>query len=362
MKQLSARAFLRQLLILTLALVFLAGAVMFAVDPYFHYRASEDAAYVLLDRFCLPGMVRGFDYDAVLVGSSMCQNFNMDLMEEVLGGEILKATKGGLTIGEADAILSWIREAGRADTVYFSLELTRFNTPEPEESYYPDYLTNASLADDFRYLYGYEAWMRALPMDAVTLTLDALNLPLPQVLREKTEADEIGRWAQDASYPGEAALVESYLSGGSGVSAQNAEGMAQRMKESVDAWLSSEPFDPNITYYFFSAPYSALYWTHLAREGTLDAVLELRTYFFERLSQYDNVIAFDFQGLDQIQNLDLYKDITHYHESINDRMTRLLAAGEYRATEERVEETNAFLRDCVRALCEKYPALLPADA
>ena len=353
-QELSPRAFLLRFVALALALLLVGGGVMIAVDPYQHYRKSE--THVLYERYSLPGMVEFSEYDAALVGSSMSQNFDMDQMDALFSCECFKATKGGLTPGEAAEILTWLKKEGKAKTVFLSLEITHFAGGEPEDKYFPDYLANDSLLDDWKYLYGYEAWMRFLPLNAAFSALDAVG-KLPSSLAEKTEPDLLGSWAEDARYPGEEALVNGYLRGALGVSAQNADGMLSRMKENFDAWLAAEPFDPETEYVYFSAPYSALYWTHTMREGTLDAILQFRTYFFSRLAEYENVKVFDFQGIEEITDLDLYKDISHYHPDVNAYMLTLLSEEKHLAIPEEVEANNAFIRASVASLCERYPDL-----
>lgn len=364
MKQsLTPRAFLVRLLCVTLALLLLCGGILWLVDPYEHYRkAGTD--YVINDRFCTPGMIAHREYDALLVGSSMCQNFDISDMEQKLGGEILKAVKGGMTLNEADLLCRLAAEAGQAEHIYLSIDLVQFNKAIADEEYYPEYLVNDTVLDDYRYLFGYEAWMRYVPLDTALILLEGLGADVPYILDKETEADNIGRWmeraaAQDA-FVGEEKLIENYLAGKGTVSAQDTEGMYERMAARLDAWLATEPFDPDVEYSVFFAPYSVLYWAHAAREGGIEDLLAFREYYFARLSEFDNVRAFDFQAMDETRDLDLYKDLSHYHEDVNALMTRAMAEGTHLATAEAVRENNEKIRAGVLALCEKYPVLKEA--
>ena len=60
------------LIVLALIIALVAG-----VDPLFHYHAPLDGlAYPLEDeRYINDGILRHFDYDAVIAGSSMTENF-----------------------------------------------------------------------------------------------------------------------------------------------------------------------------------------------------------------------------------------------------------------------------------------------
>lgn len=354
---LSPASFLRRLFLFAFILLFLAGSMMAVFDPYQHYRQSP-VPYVVHPRFCLSGLTKHADYDAILIGSSMAQNFNIPEMEEVFGGEILKATKGGLTPWEALKIMRWAQEASKASRIYLTLEPIYFNSNSTKDDYFPDYLANNTVTDDLSYLFGYEAWTLFLPIDLAIIGGNLTGITLPSSIQKNTNPDLSGRWAESAVYPGEEALVNNYLNGEGRVSAQRAEGMAERMKQNFDRWLSSEPFDADTEYVYFSAPYSILYWTHTKREGSFDALMEFRTYFFERLNEYDNVKVYDFQALPAVFDLSLYKDVSHYSHTVNDEMVRLLAAEECLATQEAVSENTRLIRAGVDALCAKYPALM----
>lgn len=358
---LSPRAFLVRTLLYTLAVLLVAGTVMFLTDPYQYYRKSP-AGYAIDERFSTPGMIRHFEYDAALVGSSMCQNFDMDLLDETTQSEVLKLVKGGMTPAESALLLDLLSRAGKAETVYLGLDLSRFNEEEAEE-YYPAYLTNDTALDDWRYLFGYEAWMRHLPLDLAIAAAETAGISLPSTLTQNSDPDQIGRWMERAiaqkAFVGADRLVENYLEGKGTVSKQDTEGMYERMTRKLDDWLAGDPFDEGVHYYVFFSPYSALYWAHTAREGSLETFLTFRTYFFERLRAYENVTPIDFQAMEETRNLDLYKDVSHYHSDINDRMTKGFVSGEFVATEKTVCENNDFLRESVRLMQEAYPALIP---
>ncbi|MEH2957501.1 hypothetical protein [Candidatus Merdisoma sp. JLR.KK006] len=53
------------------------GTVTVVVDPYFHYHAPLDSLeYPIQDeRYQNDGIVKHFEYDAIITGSSMVQNF-----------------------------------------------------------------------------------------------------------------------------------------------------------------------------------------------------------------------------------------------------------------------------------------------
>ena len=86
-----AKKWLLRLLALILAIVLLMCACAYLVDPYMQYRV-RDNQYLLNSRLVTPGLIKNYDYDTVLIGSSMIQNTDMGLFRETLGGSPLKIT------------------------------------------------------------------------------------------------------------------------------------------------------------------------------------------------------------------------------------------------------------------------------
>ena len=62
------------------------------VDPFFHYRAPrEGIAYDMQsDRYLNDGILKHLDYDAVILGSSVTQNFQTSQCDELFGCHSVK--------------------------------------------------------------------------------------------------------------------------------------------------------------------------------------------------------------------------------------------------------------------------------
>ena len=63
---------------LVLALLFLISSLVVYVDPYFHYHAPKTDLFfygLYNQRSQNDGILRHFDYDAVITGTSMTENF-----------------------------------------------------------------------------------------------------------------------------------------------------------------------------------------------------------------------------------------------------------------------------------------------
>ena len=84
--------------IVLLASVLLAIAVLVVViDPYFHYhKPFSFLSYRLFEeRYVNDGISRHFDYDAMITGTSMTQNFKTSEMDALFGTNAVKAPFSG---------------------------------------------------------------------------------------------------------------------------------------------------------------------------------------------------------------------------------------------------------------------------
>ena len=103
------------LVLVVCALGVVAGLVI-KVDPFFHYhKPMVDTYYyhIVNERSQNDGIVKQFDYDAVITGTSMTENFKTSEMDEIFGVHSIKVPFSGGTYKEindnlARAYVRWI--------------------------------------------------------------------------------------------------------------------------------------------------------------------------------------------------------------------------------------------------------------
>ena len=135
-----AKKWLLRLLALTMALVMLMCLCAWCIDPYMLYRV-RDNQYLLNSRLVTPGLIKNYDYDTVLIGSSMIQNTDMQRFRDTLGGKPLKITTGAISLTEIQKLTDKIGELGKAEHYYICLDQYLF-APEKWDDMdrFPDYL------------------------------------------------------------------------------------------------------------------------------------------------------------------------------------------------------------------------------
>ena len=350
-----AKKWLLRLLALTLALVMLMCLCAWCIDPYMLYRV-RDNQYLLNSRLVTPGLIKNYDYDTVLIGSSMIQNTDMQLFRDTLGGRPLKITTGAISLTEIQKLTDKIVAVGKAEHFYICLDQYLF-APEKWDDMdrFPGYLLDDNLWNDYRYLLGYETWMRFIPIDLCLSTAKALGLPLPEKFARAMSIDGMEDWRDDWTF-GDEATLSLYTPPAKGTNF-DAEAVLARMEKRFDEFLTHLDFERG-DYTFFFPPYSALYWNYAFGAGNAETYLEFKAYAEGKLLEQENVRIFDFQNAPFVTDLNNYKDYTHYAPEINDWMLRCFAKSEYlvteaASTENLLETTQAQ----VAQLLERYPQI-----
>lgn len=353
-KNLSSAQWLRRFLALALAVLAVLAVLVYIIDPYYNYRAY-DHKYKLDKIFSVPGVVKNYDYDAIVIGSSMTQNFDMDSFREQLGQNPIKATLGGITGKEISALFNLAQGSGHAQTYYICLDNSTLAAGSTEQRF-PEYLMDFNMFNDYRYFWGYEAWMRFIPLNLALVAADKLGIELPERFNEARSIDMMGEWAYLYEFNADRVLrVYSESDNGAAVNVDATQAYGDP-EANCDAFLESMDLSRGNIVFFFP-PYSSLLWYDMEQDGSLDSTLALKRYFLEKVSGYDNVKVFDFQGADFTADLDNYMDMSHYSPEINDFMVSCFASGDYLADSSTLAETERQIRDNIQVLLSRYPEL-----
>ena len=107
----SSKKWMISFICIFLTILIVVGAFMVVVDPYFHYhKPIEGLQYSLQnERYQNNGIVKHFEYDAIITGSSMTECFKTSKMDEIFGVKSIKVPYSGGSYKEQNRIriLRW---------------------------------------------------------------------------------------------------------------------------------------------------------------------------------------------------------------------------------------------------------------
>lgn len=297
------------------------GLISYIVDPFFQFRAKPGTRYFLNPRFITGGLAKNYDYNTVVLGSSMTQNFNLNILRNIdAESKPVKLSTGGMNCLEMEYIYSFIKKE-QVKTFIINIDIPPFNATF-EEVRYPQCLYENGIMNKLKYLYGYETFVRFTPIDiGLTIYLKDKKNITPEY-DMKTNIDNVGNTSLDVHY-GADYVKQLYLSGWT-VLEQTLKDMQPRMQNRLDSMLARMSPDKYLDaeYIFVMPPYSALYWYYTKQQGYYDEFINFTRYISKSISKYNNARIAFFFDIDEITDLNYYADITHFNPAISDKILK----------------------------------------
>lgn len=313
------------------------AALIYAVDPFFHYHDPDPAGEVWFDqRYQSAGLLRTQQYETVLMGSSLAANYRPFWFDVFYDTSTVKVTFPNGGFREFDLALRYAFQCQPLKRVIFGLDpnlLLRDPAEAPDQL--PAYLYDTSPWNDGAYLLNKDVLMRAVYTQMKRWSGETLPL------------QDAFLWDGNVYFSKELALA-SY---------QRPETAAEPLPEdwflpscrenlaAVTGWLEAHP---DTTFTFFFSPYSILAWDRYQRNGELEAVLTMLDYVTETLLRYENAeLHFYLTDYDTITDLDNYADHIHVAGRVTYEMARTMPEGTWQLTAENRAEVLDGLRDFV---------------
>lgn len=318
----------------TFGILLLVALVTLVIDPYLHYhKPLEVLEYPLKDeRYINDGIARNYEYEAMITGTSMAQNFKASQMEELWQVPTIKTAYSGATFHELnESIGRAISYNPKLRYVLCSLDGSRINHDAYSDSYegYPEYLYDKNPLNDVNYL---------LNKEVIPKTIAVLNYT--RAGNQTTTMDAYGSWSQYKVFGKDA--VEATVvpkQAAAEVVSFTAEDEARVRENVTENYLETGLENPGVTFYFYLPPYSVYYWEDLVKTGQLEAQLRAEELAVELLTEAPNIHVYGFADRTEITgNLDNYMDILHYGDWINEEIMDMIYRGEGELTKDNYKE------------------------
>ena len=314
----------RRWAIITLAvaalLLVLCALTVYIVDPFEHYRESAILPLYDQESYNNPGIAKNYDYNAVILGTSMVEMSHPSVIDECFGVSSVKLPMRGSHTAQMGWQLSHVFDTHALSLAILAVDAYSLMGPPDDMEEIYDYLWNDSALDDVNYL----------------LNLDVLLVKVPRLLGNlgkplEGKRDAMYQWT-DVTFSAQNVL-DSF------------EFMAQREMTDPDYRLerSTENIErhietyvaahPETTFKIYMPPYSVAYWYVMTRIGLSEQQFRSRARVCELLLGYPNVEIYDYSSrLAWITDLDNYFDYSHHSGEISDAIMRAMASGEGRVT------------------------------
>ena len=277
-------------------------AFIVTVDPWFHYHGPLDAIrsqYRVELEDCYEvdaGLIRSWEYDSVLIGSSLANNVMLADMNEQFGGQFVKLADMHVFASDV-AILRYAMQRREVKRVVFELDPFTLDADIPLwKDVLPHYLYDNVPFNDYRYVFSIDVTSKAL-----------------KTLTRKPEQRDPFQWLFNDGGSREKALA-AYGGGPRGpidAAQQSYDGIRSKVTANLQLVRQLMEEYPDVRYYFYCPPYGVLWWRGEAAGGIFEADLACIRQAAEELLEYPNAEFAYFSDMEEIANLDLFCDTSH---------------------------------------------------
>lgn len=308
--------------------------VFWIFDPYFHFhKPFSFVSYRMYDeRYTNDGISRHFDYDAMITGTSMAQNFKTSEADALFGVNAVKETFSGAGYKELSRNLDRaLQRNDRLKTVIWTMDSNSMIRDKDYDQYegYPTYLYDDNPWNDVSYVFNKNVWYHGV-LPNLIMTLKG---------EPSTTFDEYSSWEKETGYE---YVMQSYHRWEQ--KAETAPGLTEADIEMVTANVQQNFIDlvnryPDTTFYIFYTPYSICWWDFMNQEGMINYYFDAELIATKLLLECPNVRLYNFNDkYDIITNLDNYRDKEHYGAHVNSMILEWISEGEGLVTKDNYME------------------------
>ncbi len=332
---------------LVLGVLFCALTV-YLVDPFEQYRESSILPLYDQESYNNPGIAKNYDYNAVILGTSMVEMSNPSVIDRCFGVNSVKLPMRGSHTAQMGWQLEHVFRAKEKrgetlDLAILAVDAYSLMGPVDDDEEIVDYLWNDDLFDDIKYL----------------LNRDVLLVKVPKLLKNAgkpmdTKRDDMYKWtdivfAAQSVYDSIPVIAQKSLT--------DPEYRLERSTENIERHIRAHALaHPETEFKIYMPPYSAGYWYVMGKEGLMGQQFRSRARVCELLLDLPNVEIYDFSSRTEwILDLDEYFDYSHHSSAVSDKVMRAMAAGECRVTSvEEMQAGSERIREAVAAFAPMY--------
>ena len=281
------------------------------VDPYFHYHKPITKYRLNDERYINDGIARHFDYDAIITGNSLSQNFSTSQYDELFGTKSVKLPFSGAGYKEIWESLGRALEYNdEVKEVLVCMDLQDLDRDADWERYEgnPTYLYDDNILNDVRYVFNKDAIYRG--------TL--YNLLWTVTGHESTSMNEYSSWERETGPENACSylkpvtddmVADSWIFDEEDIDREE-ENLTQNVIKVIEA-------HPNVQFKLVIPPSSIARWCEYYELGEVQYRIDsLEHALF--LLQYKNVEVYGFDDAFEItMDLNKYSDTIHYDSETN---------------------------------------------
>ncbi len=338
--------FLKQFFTASVILLLACVLAVVVFDPFFQYhKPLKGLKAVLTDKeYQCVGSLKTFDYDSVIAGSSVSENYNNGWFDQGFGCKSIKAIRSYGATADLCYLLDIAFEHQDLKYVFYNLDPSALEA-DPETTYEltgcPMYLYDDNYVNDVRY------WLNK------GVLMEKIPYLIANSLMGDYDENNSYNWAQWKEFNSDM-ILGLYIRKPSVSEMKPRDYYEDLLRKNLDLLTDRITAHPETEFYIFVPPYSMLWWDNIYREGDTEAYLYNMEQAMKTLLAYENVKMFYFQNdREIITDLENYMDILHFSPEINRYICDSLIAGKRQVNSENYAEEIRSMRDLAYETVEK---------
>jgi len=325
--------------------------IVIIFDPFYHYHGPLGNMKAVLEErdYEVAGTLDHFDYEAIILGTSIAENYNTNQFLENFGMNTIKAIRASGS--NADLLYYFDRACQNREVEKVFYFVDYYSLGSPLETTFAsadtNFITNDNPFDDIEYLLNKDVLLKKIPVQL------AYSYILPY------DEGEAYSWYATKEFSKQA-VMSRYYPREDFLEMESIEAIDEIYYENVDLLYDKILAHAETEFNIVFSPASAFWWDDAYREGKAEQYLYLVYYITEKLQTCNNVKVYFYQADDVMFELDQYMDTVHFSEAVNREICDKLAMDIGRITVENAEEKLRELYELVEefateGILEYYP-------
>lgn len=352
------KKFLKWFTISSICLLLLCMGLVILFDPFYQYhKPLPGLNAVLTDKeYQCIGTLKTFDYDSLIIGSSVSENYNNHWFDQSFDCTCVKAIRSYGATADLCYLLDTAFAHQDIKYVFYNLDPSALSA-DPVATYEstgcPMYLYDDNPFNDYQYWFNKDVLFEKIPYMLANSFLGDYDEGLSY------------NWAQWKNF-NEDMILGLYIRRPSVAEMKAADYYQENLNANLSLLTEQITAHPETCFKIWIPPYSMLWWDNMYRTGETDAYLYNMEYAMETLLSYDNVeLYFFLNDREVVTNLDNYMDLLHFSQDINEYIYQCVVADSHRVTidnyQEIMDDTADFAYEVVNELVLPYEDRIIVD-
>lgn len=288
-------------------LIVLVGTVVY-VDPFFVYHKPNDRLYYPYSDVMYQGagIVKNFDYNTLVTGTSLVQNVKTSTVESLFGGVAVKVPLCGMSFSKICRLIELaIENNPQLDTVIMNIDNEILLSDEKsDDDGFPDYLYDNNVLNDVNYLINKSVIFEK--------SVESIFNPSDKIQEDFDSAFSSEKQFYFAEYVVKTQSITVN-------SNTDFERQRNTIKRNIALYESVVKANPGIKFEIIIPPKSVMSVKELTENGLVEFTVQYLIDAVACLIDYENVSIHMFQdNLDIVGNLYNYCDFKHFSAKVSE--------------------------------------------